>query len=421
VRGRGRPYAPPHIPRPSPGRSPPTPALPPPPPQKTHNQPELSEPILPLKVDEATLAKTRESLALFGALKRDVDPETGEAEETEAPNDFAAEDLVHHAHLLELVGAGLSKQEVYGAMMAMKKLGESAKYARATCRFFGKVLGTHADYYVFETTPQDAPEAPEEVPGEVPTETASGINTFEYFVCNTLGGAFSKLPDVTPKQIKAARVLKKLVTGNLDAPVSAYPPFPGREAEFLRAQIARISHATVLAPNGFFVYDEDAEAVVKAEEFEPRAPEEMMAGDAWVHRNPHIKMQGRCVVWTPERDEEEEVEPTEEEAEEGPPVLAEVAEDGPVFGGPAWTAVESSQSAGVKFKVVGMRSNLWPGAVAVAHEAAFCNIYVGWGIKNAPFVPVPPPAVAFEFDQKLLESTDIPARVVPEEEEAEEE
>lgn len=49
--------------------------------------------------------------------------------------------------------------------------------------------------------------------GEVPTETATGINTFTYFVCNHLGGDFIKLPDVTPKQIKAARKLKKLVTG----------------------------------------------------------------------------------------------------------------------------------------------------------------------------------------------------------------
>lgn len=85
------------------------------------------------------------------------------------------------------------------------------------------------------------------------------------------------------------------------------------------------------------------------------------------------------------------------------------------------SAVVSSQSSGVRFKAVGMRSNLWPGAVSVALGVDFCNVYVGWGLKNAPFVPVPPPPVAFEFDQKLLESTELPPRVVPEEGEGEEE
>lgn len=45
--------------------------------------------------------------------------------------------------------------------------------------------------------------------------------------------------------------------------MSAYPPFPGKEAEFLRAQIARIAHSTVLAPAGLFNYDEEAEEVTK--------------------------------------------------------------------------------------------------------------------------------------------------------------
>lgn len=33
-------------------------------------------------------------------------------------------------------------------------------------RFFGKFLGTHADYYVFETTLKSAPEEPEQQLGE---------------------------------------------------------------------------------------------------------------------------------------------------------------------------------------------------------------------------------------------------------------
>lgn len=40
-----------------------------------------------------------------------------------------------------------------------------------------------------------------------------------------------------------------------------------------------------------------------------------------------------------------------------------------------------------------MRSNLWPGAVCACQGPRFTNVYVGWGLKNAPFLPMPPPPV----------------------------
>ena len=66
-------------------------------------------------------------------------PERFALQESEPPNEFECEDLTLHAHLMELVGCGLSKQEMYGTMLAMKKLGETVEYNLATCRFFGKV------------------------------------------------------------------------------------------------------------------------------------------------------------------------------------------------------------------------------------------------------------------------------------------
>jgi len=47
-------------------------------------------------------------------------------------------------------------------------------------------------------------------------------------------------------------------------------------------------------------------------------------------------------------------------------------------------------------------------------------MYVGWGIKNAPFVPLPPPDIAQEFDQALIESLELPPKPEPEPEEKEE-
>lgn len=43
--------------------------------------------------------------------------------------------------------------------------------------------------------------------------------------------------------------------------------------------------------------------------------------------------------------------------------------------------------------LTGLRSNQWPGASCACLGSRFTNIYVGWGLKNAAFVPLPPPPV----------------------------
>lgn len=249
----------------------------------------------------------------------------------------------------------------------------------------------------------------------------SGANSFTYFVCSYPGGPFSRLPEVTPAQIKVARQIKKFLTGNLTAPVSAYPPFPGNEAAYLRAQVARIGATTVLAPAGFYAVGEDEVSLEKTDEFAAPEAASMVEGAAWSHRMQHLKKQGRCAVWRPEppEDQEEEPEPTEEESEEGPALLTTADQDAEVAGGPAWTPVTSSAVSGTKFQAAGLRSNLWPGAYAVSKGVSFVNVYVGYGLKNAPFVPLPPPAVAQEFNMAQMESTDLPPPPKPEEEEGE--
>jgi len=39
--------------------------------------------------------------------------------------------------------------------------------------------------------------------------------------------------------------------------VVSYPPFPGNEANYLRALIARISAATHISPQGYYIFEED--------------------------------------------------------------------------------------------------------------------------------------------------------------------
>ena len=49
-----------------------------------------------------------------------------------------------------------------------------------------------------------------------------------------------------------ARAICKLLTGDLDAPVVTYPPFPGTERNYLRAQVARITAGTQISPDKYF-------------------------------------------------------------------------------------------------------------------------------------------------------------------------
>lgn len=95
-------------------------------------------------------------------------------------------------------------------------------------------------------------------PPVVPKENnGTGANKFTYFVCREPGLPWVRLPPVTPAQITVARKIRKFFTGRLDAPIVSYPPFPGNEASYLRAQIARISASTQASPLGFYQFVEE--------------------------------------------------------------------------------------------------------------------------------------------------------------------
>ena len=66
-----------------------------------------------------------------------------------------------------------------------------------------------------------------------------------------------KLPNITMAQVVVSRQIKRLLTGDLDAPVPSFPPFPGTERNLLRALVARIVGATLISPDGFFELSED--------------------------------------------------------------------------------------------------------------------------------------------------------------------
>ena len=219
-----------------------------------------------------------------------------------------------------------------------KIFGTSRNYVVAECEFVeGEGIEEETDPVV-EPEPEPAekdeegqedkeeglpPKSNYKPPPVIPKEEfGTGCNKKVYFVCNdgefvvviiismlllllllfTAGGAWTRLPPVTPAQIAAARPIRKFFTGDLTALVLSYPPFPGNEANYLRAQIARISATTHISPGNFYLFDADEDDEMDArdtfavnEEFEPVPVQELVDEtlSRWVHHVQFILPQVR--------------------------------------------------------------------------------------------------------------------------------
>ncbi|XP_074913113.1 radial spoke head protein 4 homolog A-like [Buteo buteo] len=365
--------------------------------------------------------------------------------ETPLPN------VMETAFYFEQAGIGLSKDESYHIFLALKKL--ISVQPIQTCRFWGKILGLEMNYIIAEVQYHEGEEEEETEEEEVieeggkrkgevededeekekedeppkstykpppvipKEENGTGANKYVYFVCNEPGKPWVKLPPVTPAQIVCARKIKKFFTGRLDAPVVSFPPFPGNEANYLRAQIARISAGTHISPIGFYQFAEEEGDEEEGEggrdtyeenpDFQPLSVVEMVDSlSTWVHHVQNILKQGRCVWLNPFQKSEEEEEEEEEKAEEpdelqqeiGPPLLTPLSEDEGIQNIPAWTAQPSTNLI-PQYAVAILQSNRWPGAYAFASGKKFDNIYFGWGHKYSPenHSPALPPPVQAEY------------------------
>ena len=109
----------------------------------------------------------------------------------------------------------------------------------AKLRFFGKIRGTDHDYFIAEGEVEgggDEPAEGEEAPTDM-EPNGTGVNKYTYFVSHSSYGDWKKLPDLTPKDIKASREIKVMFTGDLERTIFTNPFFVGKEKHYLRAQI----------------------------------------------------------------------------------------------------------------------------------------------------------------------------------------
>uniref|UniRef100_A0A8C6RQW1 Radial spoke head 6 homolog A (Chlamydomonas) n=1 Tax=Nannospalax galili TaxID=1026970 RepID=A0A8C6RQW1_NANGA len=392
----------------------------------------------------------------------------GEQEMEEEVTDSPVPNMMETAFYFEQAGVGLSSDESFRIFLALRQLVEQQPIH--TCRFWGKILGLSRSYLVAEVEfregeeeeveemmegevleahgeeegEEEGEEDEEKVVDPVPKpqwkpppvipkeDSRTGANKYLYFVCNEPGRPWTRLPHVTPVQIVQARKIKKFFTGYLDTPVISYPPFPGTEANYLRAQIARISAATHISPLGFYQFgeeegDEEEEGGAGRDSFEENPDFEgipvlelvdSMAN--WVHHMQHILPQGRCTWVNPlqKTEEEEELGEEEEKADEGleeveqevgPPLLTPLSEDAEIMHLSPWTT-HLSCSLSPQYSVAVVRSNLWPGAYAYAIGKKFENLYIGWGHKYSPenFNPPLPALIQQEYTSgpEIMEMSD---------------
>nr|XP_012416999.1 PREDICTED: radial spoke head protein 4 homolog A [Odobenus rosmarus divergens] len=383
------------------------------------------------------IAEKQKALFLNGNLEGADQELEDEIAENSLPN------VMESAFYFEQAGVGLGTDETYRIFLALKQLTDTHPIQR--CRFWGKILGLEMNYIVAEVEfregededdvededvteerddgdseadendeeelPRTFYKTPQPIPKE---ESRTGANKYVYFVCNEPGGPWVKLPSVTPAQIVIARKIKKFFTGRLESPVVSYPPFPGNESNYLRAQIARISAGTHVSPLGFYQFgeqevEEEEEVEGRRDSFEENPDfEGIQVTDLveslsnWVHHVQHILSQGRCNWFNPTQKSEEEEEEEDEEKEEekgeepdymeqevGPPLLTPISEDLEIQNIPPWTTQLSSNLV-PQYALAVLRSNLWPGAYAVSNGKKFENFYIGWGHKYSPDNYTPP-------------------------------
>lgn len=313
--------------------------------------------------------------------------------------------FVEEAEILSWAGVGFSELESYKVMCSMRNLAKKeAEAGISKLRFWGKILGTGADYYVAEATTGEG-EVPE---GEEDFEAPGtpGMNLYSYYVTNDLTGDWQKLPHLKPRELVASRSIKRLVSGNLKEKVVTHPFFAGTEDVLLRAQIARINADTTLCIKGYLKRDEEAEPTdppAENAEFakEVPPPNEMVKATSWTHMQPHILKHGKTThKEIPDADEDNAAEVAkmkeEQEADPSKDLIRGLVGDKLQWaikqaGDPT---VYGNQSTCVTY----VRSLSWPGAVCAARGARFVNLYVGYGLPagEPDFFPPAPPDVQDE-------------------------
>jgi radial spoke head protein 4/6 len=354
--------------------------------------------------------------------------EEGEAEAAEVgPIGFVA-DLIADQKIFEWAGIGFGEIETYRILKSLKQL--SKESGAGYVRFFGLINGTEKDYYVAEGTLEggdgEGGEGGDNKPADQEAR-GSGVNKFVYWVTDSVLEKWTKLPDLSPADIKASRQIKVMLTGDLERPIFTNPFFFGKEKHYLRAQIARIIHSTSIVPKGLHKVVEDNDREI--EDFVPEDGAEaplptvhtLSKVEGWVHYTPNILFNGRLSHMDPENlPDDADPEVVKKQIEAKDPYekrLKPIALDRAVRVGGASKQLTQSPWAikllgdtqdyfnpvkptkKVNNGIVVVRSLQWPGAYTLFQGGRTLSIYIGnghkyeGGLPQGGYYPVFPPKI----------------------------
>ena len=297
----------------------------------------------------------------------------------------AVSDFASQSEMLSWSGVGLGR-ELAGQITASLHALAAAHPEYKSVRFWGRIFGVQQDYFVAEgylakhAKPKfSKPAQPglwQYAAAKRDVEKVVHLNRYRYHVCHRIGDAWLLLPDVLYSQIVSAQKIKKLVSGDLGAAVASFPIFPGTEANYLRAQIARISSESLFAPSGYVVkndapegQEDQAASVDPSAEFgEGPGAEALADAGGWTHAYPPIP--GDDAIPDPPGEGEEE------EAAPLPDVELGGAQESEKI------ACRASCPSYDHRPIIHCSSLSWPGALTASCGSAVAMIYLGYGFKR---------------------------------------
>lgn len=301
------------------------------------------------------------------------------------------EDILSQAQMLEWAGINFSEREWYKIRIAMKKLLVENKCE--FIRFFGKIYGIDSDYYIMQGIVKDYPM--KNPPKHVESRGNEGINRYTFWVSDSVLEYWNELPDITHEQLVASRLFKYVFTGNLNAKVKSFMPFPGKEMHLLKCQIVRILHSSSICPKDYqkpsenFKEPLEGKIVEYNEEYKPMTFEEMKDPEFanWTHEYAYIYPNGKVIDPSIENQvermkgiaEDEGYKIKEGEGDEAQEVDVKFWKIR-VIGDQMTYALPEKDP--VTHAVIHITNERWPGTHCVWKEGQFCNIYVGFGTKD---------------------------------------
>ena len=205
------------------------------------------------------------------------------------------QDVQYDNRLWNIAGFGFSDQEAYHLQISLKRL--CIKEDLKKLKFWGKIFCTNKNYFVAEGLHR------KNVVDSVPENwehSGVGINALSFWVTNDLMEDWTELPVIGPEHLCVAFETKAMLTGNLNAPIQTYPPFPGKEKHFLKAQIIRITFSSTLVPGGSYkLMEENDRDVTLDPDFAWPGREELYTNEKWVHQHPQVLKSGRVTHYIP--------------------------------------------------------------------------------------------------------------------------